>query len=194
MGHILSWVMNQTLTILGIAGSLRKASYNRGLLRAAQQLAPEGVRIGIFELSGIPLFNQDDESHPPAAVADFRGRIRAADAILIATPEYNHGVPGVLKNAINWGSRPPAENSWNGKPIAIMGATPGPGGTIRAQIELRHCFSTLNLFGLNKPEVLISGAAQKFDSEGNLTDEKSRQLVAELVQALANWTRRLAAS
>jgi chromate reductase len=184
--------MDQTLTILGIAGSLRNASYNRALLQAAQQLVPPDVRLDIFDLAGIPLFNQDHEPDPPGRVIEFRESIRAADAVLISTPEYNHGMPGVLKNAIDWGSRPSGHNSWNGKPIAIMGASPGTAGTIRAQIQLRECFATLNLHAVNRPFVTISGAAQKFDAEGNLTDEPTKDLLKNLLDSLVAWTRRLA--
>src|ERR1019366_8112237 len=125
--------MAQPFTILGIAGSLRKASYNRAALRAAQQLAPESAKIEIFELDGIPPFNQDEEANPPGKVTLFKSRIRAADAILFVTPEYNCSIPGVLKNAIDWASRPYGDSAWEGKPVAVMGASGGPQGTSRAQ-------------------------------------------------------------
>ena len=112
--------METPLNILGIAGSLRKSSYNRGLLRAARQLAPEGVSVEIFDLDGIPLYNQDDDGNPPARVMEFKERIRAADAILFVTPEYNYSIPGVLKNAIDWASRPYGDSAWEGKPVAVM--------------------------------------------------------------------------
>jgi chromate reductase len=115
--------MNNPIKILGIAGSLRRNSYNRGALRAAQQVVPQGATLEIFDLKGIPPFSEDDEENPPAAVVEFKKQIRAADAILIATPEYNYSVPGVLKNAIDWASRPYGDNSWDGKPAAIMGAS-----------------------------------------------------------------------
>jgi chromate reductase, NAD(P)H dehydrogenase (quinone) len=182
--------MDTPITILGVCGSLRKASLNRGLLRTAQQLAPEGVAIEIFDLLGIPPYNQDDEGSPPATVTEFKTRIRSADAILFAMPEYNHSIPGVLKNAIDWASRPPGDNSFAGKPVAIMGASPGMVGTARAQCHLRECFVNLDIRTLNKPEALIGLAAQRFDGEGNLTDEKSRQVVGKLVEALAALTRK----
>jgi chromate reductase, NAD(P)H dehydrogenase (quinone) len=180
--------MSTPLTILGIAGSLRKGSYNRGALRAAQQLTPEGARIEIFELDGIPPFNQDEEGQPPAKVVQMKARIRAADAILFVTPEYNYSIPGVLKNAIDWASRPYGDSAWDGKPVAIMGASPGTGGTGRAQYHLRQVFVFLNMYPLNKPEVLIAQAAQRFDEQGNLTDEKTRQHIRQLMEGLVKWT------
>src|ERR1039457_2536699 len=183
--------MDTPITILGICGSLRKLSINRGLLRAAQQLTPEGVAIESFDLLGIPPYNQDDEGKPPAIVTEFKARIRAADAILIATSEYNYSIPGVLKNAIDWASRPYGDNSWAGKPVAVMGASPGMVVTARAQNHLRQCFVFLDMHPLNKPEVLIGGAAQKFDAAGNLTDEHTRKSIQDLLAALAAWTRRL---
>src|SRR5215471_8680766 len=124
--------MSEVITILGIAGSLRRASYNRAALRAAQQLVPEDATLEIFELDGIPGFNQDEEAHPPAKVVELKARVRAVDAILLVTPEYNYSIPGVLKNAIDWASRPYGDNVWNGKPVAVMGASPGMLGTARA--------------------------------------------------------------
>jgi chromate reductase, NAD(P)H dehydrogenase (quinone) len=183
--------MSTQLTILGIAGSLRKASYNRGALRAAQQLAPAEARIEMFELHGIPLFNQDEESPAPEKVVQFRARIRAADAILFATPEYNYSIPGVLKNAIDWASRPYDDSAWDGKPVAIMGASPGMLGTARAQYHLRQVFVTLNMYPLNDPEVMIANASKRFDDQGNLTDEGTREHIRKLVQSLVTWTRQL---
>ena len=186
--------MNDAITILGIAGSLRKTSYNRAALRAAQRLVPDGVTLEIFDLEGIPPFNQDLEKEPPARVAELKRRARAADAILLCTPEYNYSVPGVLKNAIDWASRPYGDSAWDGKPVAVMGASPGALGTARAQYHLRQSFVFLNMYPLNKPEVMISNAAQRFDERGELTDETSTKLVRQLLEALAAWTRRLRAS
>lgn len=186
--------MNETLSILGIAGSLRKESYNRAALRAAQELAPPGVTIDEFELAGIPPFNQDEEQRPPERVVELKRRVRAADAILIATPEYNYSIPGVLKNAIDWASRPYGDSAWAGKPVAVMGASIGTIGTARAQYHLRQCFVFLNMYPLNQPEVMIGNAAQRFDDKGALTDPQSRELVAKLVQGLAEWARRLRAA
>jgi chromate reductase len=181
--------MDTPITVLGICGSLRKLSINRGLLRAAQQLAPEGVTVETFDLSGIPPYNQDDEATPPAIVTEFKARIRTADAILFATPEYNYSIPGVLKNAIDWASRPYGDSAWAGKPAAIMGASPGTQGTSRAQYHLRQCFVFLDMHTVNRPEVMIPLAGQHCDAEGNLADEKSRQLIANLVAALAALAR-----
>jgi len=164
---------------------------NRAALRAAQALAPEDVRVEIFDLDGIPVYNGDEEMTPPQRVVELKARVRAADAILFATPEYNYSIPGVLKNAIDWGSRPYGDSCWQGKPVAVMGASPGLLGTVHAQTVLRQCFGTLDMPQLNKPEVLIGNAAQKFDAAGNLTDERTRTSIRGLLAALAAWTRRL---
>jgi chromate reductase, NAD(P)H dehydrogenase (quinone) len=181
------------LTILGIAGSLRKGSYNRGALLAAQQLAPDGARIDIFDLDGIPLFNQDEERTPPAKVVELKAKVRTADAILLVTPEYNYSVPGVLKNAIDWASRPYGDSAWHGKPVAIMGASAGVFGSARAQYHLRQMFVFLNMYPVNQPEVMIAQAQQRFDATGNLTDETSRKLIRQLLENLVAWTRQLRA-
>ena len=180
----------KVIKILGIAGSLRKGSYNRAALRVATQLCPpdNDASIEVFELDGIPPFNQDMESPPPPAVANLKDRIRYSDSILFVTPEYNYSVPGVLKNAIDWASRPYGDSAWEGKPAAIMGASVGMLGTARAQYHLRQMFVFLNMFALNRPEVMIPNAADKFDKEGNLTDAFTKEMVKELVEALVNWT------
>jgi chromate reductase len=176
--------MKDQLTILGIAGSLRKASYNRGALRAAQSLCPEGASIEVFELDGIPAFNQDDERNPPPKVQDLKNRVRGADAILLVTPEYNYGLPGVLKNALDWASRPYGDNAWNGKPVAIMSAALSMGGGVRAQYQLRQAFVFLNMDAVVQPEVAIGNAAERFDQQGNLKDETSKKLIGQLLQNL----------
>jgi chromate reductase len=177
--------------ILGLAGSLRRASYNRAALRAAQSLVPADATLETIELDGIPGFSQDDEKSPPPRVVELKARVRAADAILIVTPEYNYSVPGVLKNAIDWASRPYGDSAWTGKPVAVMGASVGTLGTARAQYHLRQTFVFLDMYPLNKPEVMISNAAQRFDEQGNLTDEKTRELIGQLLASLVAWTRRL---
>jgi chromate reductase len=183
--------MNGRVRILGIAGSLRKSSFNRAALRAAQELVPPNTALEIFDLDAIPPFNEDDERTLPARVVELKKQIRVADAILLATPEYNYSVPGVLKNAIDWASRPYGDNAWDGKPVAIMGASVGATGTARAQYHLRQSFVFLNMYALNRPEVMISNAAQRFDANGHLVDPTSRKLVEQLLGELVTWTRRL---
>jgi chromate reductase, NAD(P)H dehydrogenase (quinone) len=184
--------MSNPVRILGIAGSLRRGSYNRAALRAAVQLVPQNASLEVFELDGIPGFNQDEEQNPPAKVADLKQHVRNADAIMIVTPEYNYSIPGVLKNAIDWASRPYGDSAWNGKPVAIMGASIGTFGTARAQYHLRQSFVFLNMFPINQPEVMIGNAAQRFDAHGNLTDETTKNLIRQLLQNLVDWTHRLA--
>ena len=177
------------LKVLGISGSLRKGSYNSAALRAAQELAPAGMTIDIFDRIGeLPLYDEDvrQQGFPPAAEA-LRDAIRSANALLFATPEYNYSISGVLKNAIDWASRPP-EQPFAGKPIGVMGAAGGVLGTARAQYHLRQCFIFLDGRVLNRPEVFIGGAPQKFDADGRLTDEGTRKIMGEMLQALADWT------
>jgi chromate reductase, NAD(P)H dehydrogenase (quinone) len=181
--------MNNPLVILGLAGSLRKASYNRATLRAAQELVPEGARIDIADIDGLPGFNQDHEAQPPEKVVELKKQIRAADAILFVTPEYNYSVPGVLKNAIDWASRPYGDSAWTGKPVAIMGASVGATGTARAQYHLRQMFVFLNMYPVNQPEVMISTAHKRFEADGKLTDETSQKLIRQLLEELVNWTK-----
>ena len=183
--------MNQPIRILGIAGSLRRKSYNRAALRAAQQLAPEDAVIDIFELDGIPVFSEDDELQPPVKIVELKKRIREADAILFVTPEYNYSIPGGLKNAIDWASRPYGDNAWNGKPVAVMGASLGMLGTARAQYHLRQVFVFLNMLAINQPEVMIANAGQNFDAEGNLTNERTKNSIRQLLANLVGWTRGL---
>ena len=170
------------MTVLGLAGSLRRASINRGLLRAARDLAPAGITITILDLHDLPLYNADDEPDPPAAARHLRDRVRAADAILFATPEYNYSVPGVLKNAIDWGSQPRGFNVWNGKPAAIVGAANSSVGTARAQLHLRQSLVALNM-RVHNAEILIGGAAQKFDPAGDLTDPDTRAALRAFLTA-----------
>jgi chromate reductase, NAD(P)H dehydrogenase (quinone) len=183
--------MDRKIKILGFAGSLRKGSYNKALLRTARDLAPQDAEIEIFDLEGIPPYNQDLDNDMPARVREFKVKIKQADAILIATPEYNYSVPGVLKNAIDWASRPIGDNSWDGKPVAIMSASIGMIAGARAQYHLRQTFVFINMYPLNKPEVMVPFAADKVDSNGYLTDQKSREKIKELVVSLVDWTTRL---
>ncbi len=183
--------IDERLTILGIAGSLRRASYNRALLRAVQSLTPEGATLEIFEIDNIPGFSEDYERDPPPKIVELKARVRAADAILFVTPEYNYSVPGVLKNAIDWASRPYGDNAWDGKPAAVIGASVGMMGTARAQYHLRQSFVFLNMYPLNHPEVMIANAASKFDEHGNYTDEKGQELIRQLLMRLVEWSRLL---
>lgn len=178
--------MADQIKILGIAGSLRRQSYNKGALRSAQQLCPEGASIEVFDLEGIPPFNQDEERSAPQKVMDLKNRIRAADAILLVTPEYNYGMPGVLKNAIDWASRPYGDNAWNGKPVALMSAALSMGGGVRAQYQLRQAFVFLNMDAVVQPEVAIGNAPERFDKEGNLSDETSKKLIGQLLRNLVD--------
>ncbi len=185
--------MAPTIRILGFAGSLRKASFNRAALRAAQQLVPPDATIEIFDIDGFPGYNEDLLATPPGIVQQLKAKVRAADAVLLVSPEYNYSVPGVLKNVIDWGSRPPADNCWAGKPGAVMGVAGRAIGTARMQHHLRQVCVYLDVHLLNKPEVMIEHAAEKFDADLNLKDPKTRDQIAALLKALVAWTRRLSA-
>jgi chromate reductase len=180
--------------ILGVAGSLRAKSYNRSLLNAAIELAPEGMAIGTFDLAPIPVYNSDVEAAGlPEAVAAFKQAIREADGLLFVTPEYNYGVPGVLKNAIDWASRAPKGEKavLSGKPAGIMGASPGIGGTLRAQAQLRQAFIFTQTYALQGPEVALARCHEKFDADDRLVDETTRDVVRRYLATLAAWTERL---
>jgi chromate reductase len=179
------------ITILGFAGSLRKNSFNKSVLRGAVELCPENAKIEVFDLEGIPPFNQDLENQPPEKVRNFKEKIRAADAILIATPEYNYSIPGVLKNAIDWASRPYQDNAFEDKPVAVMSASTGMLGGSRAQYHLRQAFVFLSMYPINYPEVIVSFAPEKIDKNGRLTDEKTREKIRELLESLIAWTTKL---
>ncbi len=183
--------MTSSFRIFGFAGSLRKGSYNKALLRAAEELLPSGAELTIFDLEGIPPFNADLEQQPPQKVREFKAGIRAADALLIATPEYNYSMPGVLKNALDWGSRPHGDNVFDDKPVAIMGASLGMLGTARAQYHLRQSCVYLNMHPLNKPEVMVPFVKDKIDASGRLADETTRGKIKEQIESLAAWARRL---
>jgi chromate reductase len=179
------------LHILGIAGSLRKASYNRALLRAAVELAPSGMVIEIFDLIEVPLYNGDVEAEgDPPSVAAFKRAIAGADGVLMATPEYNHGVPAVMKNAVDWASRPPGKAPLGGKPVGLVGASPGITGTARGQSQLRQAFEFTNSFCMPQPELLVFKAHQKFDDDGNLSDPATGQYLERYLTAFAAWVRR----
>jgi chromate reductase len=183
--------MAEKVKILGFAGSLRKDSYNKALLRAALEVLPPGVELETFDIDGIPPFNQDLEAKPPQKVIDFKAKIKAADALLISTPEYNYSIPGVLKNAIDCASRPSGDNAFEGKPAAIMGASIGMLGTARAQYHLRQCCVFLQMHPLIDTEVMVPFASNVFDKNGKLTDDKTRTKVKELIESLLAWTLKL---
>jgi len=179
---------NSQFQVLGFAGALRQASYNRALLRTATELAPPELNIRIFDLLPIPMFNEDVEAKgDPESVQDFKKAIGESDGLLIVTPEYNYGIPGVLKNAIDWASRPPGKSSLYGKPAAIMGATQGPGGTIRSQLALRQSFVFLEVYAMLKPEILIPNCRDKFDDKGNFTDQRIREYMVTFLKAFVSW-------
>lgn len=183
--------MASHVRIAAISGSLRKGSFNSATLRAAQELAPDDVTVEEVPIRDIPVYDDDVRlAGYPASVEAFRAAIAAADAVLFVTPEYNYSVPGVLKNAIDWASRPPSQ-PFDGKPVGIMGAATGLLGTARAQYHLRQMLVFLNALPLNKPEVMIGQAATRFDDQLRLTDETSRALIRQHLEALAAWTRRL---
>jgi chromate reductase len=181
----------ETVRILGIAGSLRRGSFNAATLRTAQDLAPSGMTIESFDIGPIPLYNEDvrQQGFPPH-VEDLRARIKSADGLLIVTPEYNYSIPGVLKNAIDWASRPP-EQPFDGKPIGVMGASAGTHGSSRAQYHLRQCFVFLNGMVMNRPEVMIPTAQNKFDADGKLTDQPTREFITAHLTAFKAWVLRM---
>ena len=181
-----------SIRILGFAGSLRRASYNRGLIRAAAELAPPGMSLEVFDLSSIPMYNQDvEDAGEPQSVVAFKRAIAESDALLVATPEYNHGLPGVLKNALDWASRPRVTSPLRDRSVAIMGASPGRGSTARAQAQLRDAFVFTGACVMPLPELLIGSAAEHFDPDGSLADPALRALVVELLEALRAWTQRI---
>jgi chromate reductase len=180
------------LRVLGIPGSVRPGSYNRALLEAARELAPPGeMTLSIHDLSPLPLFRPETE--PPAEVRDFISAIARADALLVATPEYNYGVPAVLCSALEWASQPPCSSVLRGKPAAVMGASTGRGGTIRAQLQLRQAFLYTGVCALLQPELMVDRAQDHFSADGRLVAPALRDRLSRLLSALSDWTRRVAA-
>ena len=177
--------------ILGIAGSLRCASFNRGLIRAARELAPEGVVVESYDkLEKIPFFNQDVENEgDPLPVRDLKERVREADAVLIATPEYDYAIPGVLTTALDWALRSPSP--LRHKPVGIVGASPGRVGTARGQMVLRQILLHAPAYVMPEPQMLISNARERFDEDGDLTDEQTRERMRRFLSALVEWAERL---
>lgn len=180
------------LRVCAIAGSLRRGSYNRALVEAARELAPSEMSIRVFEgLARVPLFNQDLEAEgDPAPVSALKEAIRDADALLLATPEYNHGIPGVLKNALDWASRPRSTSALRGRPVAMLGASTGLVGTARAQGQLLQVLAYTSCLVMPQPQILVSSAAKKFDAEGQLTDQSTRDHLARFLESFLEWARR----
>lgn len=177
-----------TLRVIGIAGSLRAASFNRALLSAARELTPPELIIEVRELKDLPLFNEDlERDGVPVAVGELRRAVRSADGLLLVTPEYNHGVPGVLKNAVDWLSQPLRQSALEGKPTALMGASTGLAGTARSQSQLRQAFVLTNSPVMQQPEVLVARAHEKFDAMGRLTDQPTHQFICLFLTRLAQW-------
>ena len=183
--------MEKKIKIIGIVGSLRKASFNKALMQAALELVPENAEIEVFDIANIPPFNQDFETQLPQIVQDFKAKIKAADALLIATPEYNYSIPGVLKNAIDSASRPYADKVFDNKPVAFMSASVGRLGGARAQYHLRQSCVFLNMQPINQPEVMLPQAQHYIDENGKLQNEETRSLIKQLLIELIAWTKKL---
>ena len=180
--------MAAPFSVAAFAGSLRKDSYNRRLARAVRELAPPSLAVTIEEIDAIPLYNLDVERAAfPEGVTRLKEALRAADGTLIVTPEYNFSVPGVLKNVIDWISRPPGDSALRGKPVGVLGASPGAVGTARAQMHLRAIFANLNAIVMPQPAVVIAHAQEKFDAAGRLTDEPTRTHIRTYLEAFARW-------
>ncbi len=186
------------MKIVGMVGSLRRQSIHRALLEEARARiggVDAAVELGVVGLEGVPLFDQDVEAEGiPEGVAALRAEIERADGVLIATPEYNHGVPGVLKNAIDWLSRPPRPHPFDGKPVGVAGATPGAFGTRAAQYQLRQSLTALNALVMPQPQLLIRGAGSVFDDEGKLIDSGTAEHLERFLAALVAWVERLRSS
>ena len=177
--------------ILGMSGSLRQGSFNTALLHFVARSLPEGARMEIARIDDLPLYNDDVRvtGYPPPAQR-LREQVAAADVVLIVTPEYNYSIPGVLKNAIDWASRPPNQ-PFESKPIGIMGASTGMLGSARAQYHLRQCFVFLNAPVMSRPEVMVAHARERFDEQGNLTDVSTQQHVVKFLRALVELSARM---
>lgn len=179
------------IKILGICGSLRRDSYNLALLKAAAKLLPPETDLEIVTLGNLPLYNQDLETTNIPAVTEFKNKIKTADAVLFSSPEYNYSVSGVLKNALDIASRPWGENSFAGKPAAIMGASVGTIATARMQYHLRQIMVALDMQPLNSPEIMIGAVQDKTNEAGEIIDEKTKAKISELLIALVAWTKKL---
>ena len=183
--------MNNPIKIVGLSGSLRKDSFNTGLLRTLNDILPAQVELEILDIGHLPLFNQDFESDLPETVKELKAKIKAADAIIFSGPEYNYSLSGVLKNAIDWASRPYGDNSFAGKPAGIIGGSAGNTASARMQYHLRQIMVFLDMYPLNKPEIMIPMIQEKFDKQGKLIDEKTKEKLSEFIEALVAWTKKL---
>lgn len=179
------------VSMLGISGGGRKQSYNTALLQAASEVLPENSSLEIFDVTRFPLYHQDIENNPPETVTEFKKKIRNADAILFSTPEFNYSITAILKNAIEWGNRPPSDRSWDGKPAAIMSASTGLRGGVRAQTQLRTIMVDLNMYPINRPLLLVANAHEKFDASLKLIDGETIETLRNLLASLVSWTVRL---
>jgi chromate reductase len=182
--------MSTSRDVAVFVGSLRKESFNRKMAKALIALAPAPLKLEIVEIGALPLYNQDDDANPPAASAAFKARVRKADAVLFVTPEYNRGVPGVLKNAIDVASRPYGDSAWNGKPGAIISLSPGGIGAFGANHQLRQSLVFLNVPAMQQPEAYIGGSAKLFDASGALIDDSVREFMKKFLEAFAAWVER----
>jgi chromate reductase len=182
--------MSTTRDVAVFVGSLRKESFNRKMANALIAMAPAPLKLEIVEIRQLPLYNQDDDANPPTASTAFKARVQKADAVLFVTPEYNRGMPGVLKNAIDIASRPYGKSAWNGKPGAVISVSPGAIGGFGANHQLRQSLVFLNVPALQQPEAYIGNAAKLFDESGKLTDDSTRDFVQKFLQAFAQWIER----
>ena len=182
--------MNTSRDVAVFVGSLRKESFNRKMARALIALAPSPLKLEIVEIGQLPLYNQDDEANPPAASASFKARVQKADAVLFVTPEYNRGMPGVLKNAIDIASRPYGHSAWNAKPGAVISVSPGAVGAFGANHQLRQSLVFLNVPAMQQPEAYIGNAAKLFDASGALIDDSTRDFLKKFLDAFAQWIER----
>jgi chromate reductase, NAD(P)H dehydrogenase (quinone) len=182
--------VSTTRNVAVLVGSLRKESLNRKLANALIAMAPSSLKLGVLEIGDLPLYNQDHEADPPPAVRNFKQRVAAADAVLFITPEYNRSVPGVLKNAIDVASRPYGQSAWNGKPGAVISASPGAIGGFGANQHLRQSMVFLNVPMLQQPEAYIGGAGNLFDDKGNIADDTTRDFMEKFLQAFSAWIER----
>lgn len=183
--------MEEKIHIVALLGSLRSGSFNKIILNSAIEMCPTGADIEKVEIGHLPLFNGDFEGSLPSEVVDFKNKIKSADAVLIVTPEYNYSIPGGLKNALDLGSRPYGDNSFDKKPVGIMSASPGNVGASRAQYHLRQCFVFLNMFPFNTPEVIVGNIQEKVTEDGKLKDQHTQEKIVEYLNALIDWTKKI---